>query len=83
MKKALLLVDIQNDYFPGGKMELVGMKEAAAQAQALLAEFRQRQWPTYHIQHVSLRKGAPFFLPDTPGVEIHGSIAALPGGDRH
>ncbi len=79
MKKGLLLVDLQNDYFPGGKMELVGMIEAAAQAQALLAEFRRRQWPTYHIQHVSLRKGAPFFLPDTPGVEIHGSIAQLPG----
>jgi nicotinamidase-related amidase len=79
MKKALLLVDIQNDYFPGGKMELVGMKEAAAQAQELLAEFRKRQWPTYHIQHVSRRKGAPFFLPDTPGVAIHEVIAPRPG----
>ena len=79
MNKALLLVDIQNDYFPGGKMELLGMKEAAAQAQALLAEFRRQDWPTYHIQHVSIRKGAPFFLPDTPGVEIHASLAALPG----
>ncbi|MCX5891011.1 MAG: cysteine hydrolase family protein [Deltaproteobacteria bacterium] len=79
MKKGLLLVDLQNDYFPGGKMELVGMIEAAAQARALLDSFRRRQWPTYHIQHVSLRKGAPFFLPDTPGVEIHGSIAHLPG----
>ena len=79
MKKALLLVDIQNDYFPGGKMELVGMKAAAAQAQALLAEFRRRQWPTYHIQHVSRRKGAPFFLPDTPGVAIHEVIAPRPG----
>ena len=42
MKKALLLVDIQNDYFPGGKMELVGMIEAAAQARALLDSFRKR-----------------------------------------
>ena len=29
MKEALLLIDIQNDYFPGGKMELVSMEEAA------------------------------------------------------
>ena len=79
MTKALLLVDIQNDYFPGGKMELVGMTAAAAQARKLLEEFRRRQWPTYHIQHVSLRKGAPFFLPGTQGVEIHGSIATRPG----
>ncbi len=75
MKKGLLLVDIQNDYFPGGLMELVGMEAAASQAQALLAAFRRRQWPTYHIQQVSLRKGAAFFLPDTPGVQIHASIA--------
>ncbi|HEY9074429.1 MAG TPA: isochorismatase family protein, partial [Desulfobaccales bacterium] len=75
MEKALLLVDIQNDYFPGGKMELVGMNEAAAQAQLLLAACRRRGWPTYHIQHVSLRKGASFFIPNTPGVEIHESIA--------
>lgn len=79
MSKALLLVDIQNDYFPGGKMELVGINEAAAQAQLLLAAFRRRGWLTYHIQHVSLRQGASFFLPGTPGVEIHGSIAPLPG----
>jgi len=79
MKKALLLVDIQNDYFPGGRMELVGMEEAASQTQALLAAFRRRQWPTYHIQHVSIRKGATFFLPDTPGVQIHASIAPREG----
>ena len=79
MEKALLLVDIQNDYFPGGKMELVGMNEAAAQARLLLAAFRRQGWPTYHIQHVSLRQGAPFFLPGTPGVEIHESSAPLPG----
>jgi nicotinamidase-related amidase len=79
MNQALLLVDIQNDYFPGGKMELVGMNEAAAQARKLLAAFRQRHWPTYHVQHVSLRQGAPFFLPGTPGVELHASLAPLPG----
>ena len=79
MRKALLLIDIQNDYFPGGKMELAGINEAALQAQALLAEFRRRRWPTYHIQHVSTRQGAPFFVPETPGVEIHASILPLPG----
>ena len=31
MKQALLIVDIQNDYFPGGKMELVGSPEAGAE----------------------------------------------------
>jgi nicotinamidase-related amidase len=30
MKTALILIDIQNDYFPGGRMELEGSLKAAA-----------------------------------------------------
>ena len=37
MKSALILIDIQNDYFPGGAMELDGMNQATAHAQELLA----------------------------------------------
>ena len=78
MKTGLLLVDIQNDYFPGGRMELVGINEASAKAKDLLSLFRENQWPTFHIQHISIGKGATFFLPDTSGVEIHESIKPLP-----
>jgi nicotinamidase-related amidase len=79
MKTALILIDIQNDYFPGGKMELEGPLEAAAQARVLLDFFRQQKWPTIHIQHISTRPGATFFLPDTDGAKIHPSIAPLAG----
>jgi nicotinamidase-related amidase len=79
MKTALILIDIQNDYFPGGRMELEGPVEAAAQARALLDFFRQQKWPTVHIQHISTRPGATFFLPDTDGMLIHPSIAPLTG----
>jgi len=40
MKKALVIVDIQNDYFPGGKLELHASEAAGARAGALLAHFR-------------------------------------------
>ena len=30
MNTCLLLVDLQNDYFPGGNMELVGIEDACA-----------------------------------------------------
>jgi hypothetical protein len=30
MKSALILIDMQNDYFPGGRMELVGIQDACA-----------------------------------------------------
>ncbi len=71
MKQALVLVDIQNDYFPGGKMELVGMEEAAKNAKSALQSFRRRNLPIFHIQHLANREGATFFLPKTDGVEIH------------
>lgn len=79
MTQALLLVDIQNDYFPGGAMELVGSPEAALQAATLLQAFRRTGRPAVHIQHVATRPGATFFLPGTSGVEIHPSVAPLPG----
>ena len=74
MKTALLLIDIQNDYFPGGRMELDGSPEASLRAGDLLTLFRDRNLPIFHIQHISTRKGASFFLPDTAGVEIHANV---------
>lgn len=79
MKTGLILVDIQNDYFPGGKMELVGINAASANAKALLSLFRKNQWPTFHIQHISEHEGATFFLPETKGAELHTSIKPLSG----
>jgi nicotinamidase-related amidase len=79
MSQALLIIDIQNDYFPGGAMELVGSPAAAAQAGKLLQAFRQKARPVIHIQHISTRPGATFFLPNTPGVQIHESVAPKAG----
>lgn len=75
MKQGLLLVDIQNDYFPGGSMELVGMEEAAANAKRLLDLFRKAGMPVFHVRHLSNRPGATFFLPQTDGAAIHPSVA--------
>jgi nicotinamidase-related amidase len=75
MNQALLLIDIQNDYFPGGAMELVGSPAAGAQAGKLLQAFRENALPVIHIQHRSTRPGAAFFLPNTRGVEIYSSVA--------
>jgi nicotinamidase-related amidase len=79
MKSALILIDIQNDYFPGGAMELAGMTLAAARARELLAGARQARRPIFHVQHLALGPDATFFRPDTPGVEINESVRPLPG----
>jgi nicotinamidase-related amidase len=75
MTPALIIVDLQNDYFPDGKMALVGMEEAAKKAHHALELFRARNLPIFHIQHISNRAGATFFLPETRGVEIHERVA--------
>lgn len=77
MKTALILIDIQNDYFPGGKMEVEGSVEASLKAGRLLSHFRREGLPLVHIQHISIRPGATFFLPESEGVRIHGSVAPL------
>jgi nicotinamidase-related amidase len=79
MKTALLLIDIQNDYFPGGRMELEGSLQASLRAKDILEVCRAVQIPVFHVQHVSTQKGAAFFLPDTEGVLIHENVKPLPG----
>lgn len=71
----LILIDVQNDYFPGGNMEVVNMFEAAANAQKLLEEFRRARLPVIHVQHIAARPGATFLLPGTDGAEIHRMVA--------
>ena len=80
MSKALIIVDVQNDYFDGGCMPLVGMTSAASNVQKLLLHFRTKNIPVFHIQHLSIQKGATFFIPETTGCEIHASV--LPGEDE-
>lgn len=78
VKQGLILVDIQNDYFPGGNLELFGVEQAAKNARKLLQMFRDKQAPIVHIQHISKQPGATFFLTETKGAEIHESVAPQP-----
>ena len=76
---ALLIIDIQNDYFPGGAFELEGSEAAGKNARAALEFFRERGLPVVHVRHESVRPGSTFFLPGTPGAEIHPLVAPVPG----
>ena len=57
-EQAMLLVDLQNDYLPGGAMELRGAAEAMRKAALALGKCRAAGLPIVHIQHVSNRPGA-------------------------
>lgn len=50
-KKALVVVDIQNDYFPGGRWALTHVEDAAGQAARVIDRFRERGDLVVHIRH--------------------------------
>lgn len=76
-KTALILIDIQNDYFQKGKNELVGSEQASLNAKKVLDKFRKKRDLVVHIQHLSNRKDATFFIPNTKGAEIHKNVAPI------
>lgn len=74
---ALLLIDIQNDYFPGGKFTLSDTGVAAQRAKQVLNHFRETGSEIIHIRHISLAQNARFFTPDSPGSEISSIVEPL------
>jgi nicotinamidase-related amidase len=79
MKTSLLLIDIQNEYFPGGKNPLVEPLEAANKAHELLQCFREHHQHHVHIQHVATKPGATTFVRGDRGCDIHDSVAHFEG----
>jgi len=77
MNTALLIIDVQNDYFEGGTMSLVGTDKASENIKLLLQKFRTEHQPVVYIQHIATSPGATFFIPNTIGTEIHASIKPL------
>lgn len=74
---ALLIIDIQNDYFENGSMRLTGSEQASLNAKLILEKFRTSKLPVIHIQHVALNPNATFFLPNTKGAEININVKPL------
>ena len=79
MKTALLVIDIQKDYFPGGKYPLVNPEDAAKKAYMLLQCFREHGGHHIHIQHISLEPDAAFFIKGDSGSDIHDIVAHFEG----
>jgi nicotinamidase-related amidase len=74
-KQALIVVDIQNDYFPGGKWTLHGMDAAADNAAKLISAARSSGDQVIHIRHEFPTADAPFFAPGSTGAQIHPKVA--------
>ena len=57
LKTALLIVDIQNFYFPGEGPGLVNAEQASLKAKEVLQIFRDKQQLVVHVRHKSETRG--------------------------
>ncbi len=80
MTKALLVIDLQNDYFPGGKFPLWNTAAILESIEQAIARANAQGVPVIHVQHIARGGLAPFFNEGTSGADIHPRIlAAAPG----
>lgn len=78
-KRALVLIDLQKDYFPGGRWTLTGIESAADNAAKVLAAARAAGDLVVHVRHEFPTSDAPFFVPGSDGAKIHPKVQSLDG----
>jgi nicotinamidase-related amidase len=69
-KTALLVIDFQNEYFPGGRMPIADGEAALRQTRRLLDFADRHHIRVIHVQHV-LPAGAPVFADGGKTVAFH------------
>jgi nicotinamidase-related amidase len=79
MTTTLLVIDLQNDYFPGGAYPLVGSLDAVSVARTVLDRVRAEGIPVVHMQHGWDAPDAEFMRPGTDGIEIHPLVQPADG----
>lgn len=75
-KKALIVIDLQNDYFPGGAFPLWNTEGTLSNILDAISRAGQAGIPVVLVQHVAdgSRGIAPFFNAGTQGVELHPAV---------
>jgi len=76
---ALIVIDIQNFYFPEGMVPLVDPEAAAAQAAKLIAAFRAAGRPVIHVQHLPKDVDTPDPTGITEQYRIFAEVLPKPG----
>ncbi len=77
-QRALLVIDLQNDYFPGGAFPLWNTDDTVARIEAAIAKAQAVGTHVIHIQHIADPSLgiAPFFNAGSVGAEIHPRVLA-------
>lgn len=82
MTQALILIDLQMDYFPGGAYPLWEAEETLQRLLQTAERARDADALVVLVQHLA-GAAAPFFREGSPGAELHPKVrAALPEAPR-
>src|SRR3546814_1074614 len=76
--RAILVVDLQNEYWPSGKFPLHGIAAAAANAARIMAHGRAGGGLVVNIRHEM--PDGPLFVPGSDGARINETVQ--PDGDE-
>ena len=72
-KSALLVIDLQNEYLPTGKLPLVNIEQTVANAVKVIAKARQEGTQVIHVQHIANAE-SPIFQPSSNGIEFQDTV---------
>lgn len=78
-KRAVVVIDLQNEYSPSGNLPLTGIEAAVANAAKVIADARAKGAPVIHIRHEFANGEMPIFVPGSEGVEIQPTVAPAEG----
>lgn len=78
MKRALLVIDVQNEYFPGGALPITHPKDHLANILLAMNEAHKKKVPVVVVQHTFLQPEMPFFQRETPTWRLHSEVADRP-----
>ncbi len=78
MADALVVIDIQNEYFPGGALTLPDAEGAAGRAAEAIDSARAAGIPVIHVRHEE-PSSDQFFVPGSRGAETHEKVAPADG----
>lgn len=76
MKQGLVIIDVQNDYFPQGKFTLVDTERVLNNILTIQKYFSENGLPIFYIQHIKLDPNAAFFAKGSHGADIHPDLLA-------
>ena len=78
-KRAIVVVDLQKEYWPSGKLPLTKIEQAADNAAKVIEKARSSGDTVIHLRHEFTAPDAPFFVPGSEGVEIHSAVQPIEG----